>query len=336
MHQNEKIFFSSFYIFLLQALIATGGTVVGNNGPFARFFHYNNSEIEETLWVPLLKLPKPSPAIRNIQNHTIATLDGKLYLAGGGRHNQGATRTMLNDFLVYDDAANVWQRLPDMPCGREGVAMVKMGDQIHAIGGWEDLGDLRIWHDIYDVTEQVWYEDSFRCEGCCDPFALVYHGKILMYGHGINDGLPSDNVYYFDEDEDENDFFAGDMDEQREVRTSLHTLQMFDPAAGKWYELLRQRHYVHTAHGDTEQYSCLVVRNDKCYRVVYDKVRARYCWISKPRVNELILDLESSAPSARLGKKEEQPWLPEYHVPGAFCIDREIYVNVNGCIINTG
>ena len=272
----------------------------------------------------------------------MVTLDGKLYLAGGGRHNLGPTRTMLDSFYQYDPSKNNWLELPNMLCGREGFAMVLLDGLIYAVGGWDEDGDLRVYTEIYDGVRATWDERNEGDEyvGSCDPFAIVFKNKILMYGHGVNDGLMSDNVYYYEDDEDGDDFdrFAAEMalEDQREVSTSMHTLQMYDPESKKWYSLMRQRHHVHTVQGDNEQYSALVVKNDKCYRVIYDKMRERHCWISKPRVHELILDLESSAPSAKLGKEEEQPWLPEYHVPGAFCIDREIYVNVNGCIVNTG
>ncbi|XP_072024553.1 kelch-like protein 25 [Amphiura filiformis] len=324
----------------ITALVATGGTKIGNNGPFARYFHYSNPDTEDTAWIPLLKLPKP-PGVPNIQDHTMTTLDGKLYLAGGGRHNLNSImRSMLQSFFQYDPKVNDWKRLPNMLCGREGFVMVQLDNLIYAIGGCDEDGELTVYDETFNLEDQSWYEGDDEYVGACDPSAVVYKNKILMYGHGINDGFPSDNVYYYEDDEDgdedERYTAALAMEEQREVRTSLHTLQMYDPAAKKWYSLMRQRHHVHTVHGDNEQYSALVIRNDKCYRVVYDKMRERHCWISKPRVNELVMELESSAPSAQVGKEEEQRWLPEYHVPGAFCIEGEIYVNVNGCIVNTG
>ena len=53
------IIISLFFSCLSQALVATGGTKIGTDGPFARYFYYNNPEVEDVTWIPLFKLPKP-------------------------------------------------------------------------------------------------------------------------------------------------------------------------------------------------------------------------------------------------------------------------------------
>ena len=62
------------------------------------------------------------------------TLQNRIYVAGGEVRDAHAD-SILRDFVVFDPAANEWNRLPSMPTARHGVVLAALGNRLHAISG---------------------------------------------------------------------------------------------------------------------------------------------------------------------------------------------------------
>ena len=62
------------------------------------------------------------------------TFQNRIYVAGGELRDAHAD-SIFRDFVVFDPAANEWNRLPSMPTARHGVVLAALGNRIHAISG---------------------------------------------------------------------------------------------------------------------------------------------------------------------------------------------------------
>jgi hypothetical protein len=83
---------------------------------------------------------------------TAQTIDGKIYIAGGGITEPSA----LDMLTVYDPATDTWQTLAPMPTAREHVASCVIAGQFVVIGGW--LADRGVVSTVesYDPVTGAW------------------------------------------------------------------------------------------------------------------------------------------------------------------------------------
>ncbi|XP_072036698.1 uncharacterized protein [Amphiura filiformis] len=84
--------------------------------------------------------------------------------------------------------------------------------------------------------------------------------------------------------------------------------------------------------------NALVVDGDDCFRVVYTPdVPSRGAAKGKlqPVVHKLVLDFTGSKPSVEIGEPQDQNLMPNSK-EGAFQIHNQVYINMRGCVRNTG
>jgi N-acetylneuraminic acid mutarotase len=77
-------------------------------------------------WTPLTSMNDPAR-----QEHGVALLDGRIYVAGGHPGDESTLKTA----EVYDIATDRWSRLPDLPIGLSHCAMVAARGKLYLFGG---------------------------------------------------------------------------------------------------------------------------------------------------------------------------------------------------------
>jgi hypothetical protein len=106
---------------------AVGGRVYAVGGLTNPFFNgvrtVSAYDPDSREWSPREDLPTPRGAMG------VATLDGKIYAAGG--QGPGSVR----EFAVYDPALDHWTSLPPLPSRRNHLTAVALGGFFYTIGG---------------------------------------------------------------------------------------------------------------------------------------------------------------------------------------------------------
>ncbi|HEX5826737.1 MAG TPA: kelch repeat-containing protein [Candidatus Limnocylindrales bacterium] len=100
-------------------------------------------------WRELAPLPEPRDHL------ALATLDGRLYAAGGVILSRGAIR---RDLWRYDEDADRWDALAPMPIARYAHALVALDGRLWAVGGVTRGGDPGTMA-VYDAATDAWSTD---------------------------------------------------------------------------------------------------------------------------------------------------------------------------------
>lgn len=135
-----------------------------------------------------------------------ATLDGKIYVAGG-RAPAGAS------FEVYDPVADTWERLPDMPTQRNHLAVVAVGGKIIVAGGRfgpSATSERTAVVEIYDPATRAWTTGA--------PLPAVRGG--------VTGAVHAGCVFVF-----------GGEGERTDVLGLTPSVYGYDPGADKWTQL---------------------------------------------------------------------------------------------------
>ena len=130
---------------------------------------------------------------------------------------------------------------------------------------------------------------------------------------------------------------------------SIFTISLYDPAKNRWFNVFTQQHNADAPILPSTPFwydIALVVHENKCYRVFFEYTGNRREGYVKPRVNELVLDVESKTPSCRLGESQEQFGFTEFKLNYDddydrrgelyFCINGEMYALVKRYPLRTG
>ena len=109
----------------------------------------------------------------------VATLDGRIYVAGGLRNGQAVT-----DFSVYDPATGSWNhQLAPMPTGRDHLVAAAVDGRFYAISGRSvALGNLIGRVDAYDPVTDTWTRRADIPTERGGMAAGVVDGRILVVG----------------------------------------------------------------------------------------------------------------------------------------------------------
>jgi N-acetylneuraminic acid mutarotase len=125
-------------------LYVAGGNALGRqDSPL-----FQELDLATGRWRDLAPMPRGSSHL------VMATLNGKIYLAGGFTAN--VHRNPLDQFLEYDPATNQWRPLAPLSSPRGAVGLVAVGGLIHAIGGRGPDGNVVATHEVYNTATNSW------------------------------------------------------------------------------------------------------------------------------------------------------------------------------------
>jgi N-acetylneuraminic acid mutarotase len=144
------------------------------------------------------RTPLPAPT----HHAAAAVLAGRLFVVGGyggGRVSWTPLRTVYE----YDEARRSWATRAPLRQARGGLAVVALGDRLHAVGGSGD--DVSAAHEIYEPTPDRWTDAPPMPTARDHLAAVAFQGKLWAIG-----GRTS---------------FMG---------TQFATVEIFDPAANRW------------------------------------------------------------------------------------------------------
>ncbi|XP_072036701.1 uncharacterized protein [Amphiura filiformis] len=262
------------------------------------------------------------------------------------------------DDCAYLHFVNSWSQYPLMIDPRKAFPMVHLDGYLYAIGGEDNESEAMKEAERFSFKDKKWEKIADLPVPCYYACATVYKGKILVYGsqpvpnaktpaqHDLQMYDPATNQWqtlltehhiiakhkeeeeWTDSDEEGKDGTSKKDDENDEENDDWGSDQDLDSDA------------------DIDEYGCLVPKNalvlngDECFRVVYTAVNPCQCSYEKlkPVVHQLEFDFTgSTVPSVKVGKPESQKLImPATAEDGTFQIRNNVYVNMQGCVHNTG
>ena len=127
-------------------------------------------------WMDASPLPVETQEIyADVRNDKIYTLGGL---------SEGA-QTVLDDFLEYDAARNLWTKLSPLPEARHHIAVSIVKDKLYGIGGFK--GGFPNWEAqstvfVYDFNKEKWTESTPLPRPRGEHTTTVIDGKIYVIG----------------------------------------------------------------------------------------------------------------------------------------------------------
>jgi N-acetylneuraminic acid mutarotase len=164
---------SGFGAALLGDEIFISGGGMDDDQPSDRHYAWNlrTSKLREVA-------PLPGPRYQ----HGAATLNQKIYIAGGGprRHDLLEPSRML---FEYDPASNTWTRKADMLLPMRNLALVAHQGKLYAIGG-HNVGPDNKGNIVqeYNPATNTWRRLADMPSPRTDIAAVVYEGRIYVLG----------------------------------------------------------------------------------------------------------------------------------------------------------
>jgi hypothetical protein len=131
---------------------------------------------------------------RGIHHAAAAAVDKDVYLSGGAR---STTNWEPSDVVLRLRPGEGWDFVTTMPEGRQGHAMVSIGDKLYVVGGVGET-DATL---IYDTSEREWTTGAPLPEGRDHLRAVVRNGHVWALGG--RSGKPTERVdVYFPKDDE--------------------------------------------------------------------------------------------------------------------------------------
>lgn len=114
----------------------------------------------------------------------VAALNGRLYVVGGQRTDQGMIPGPATAIVqVYDPQTNTWTDAPPMPTARMGVAVVAAGGKLYAIGGSTDgFSNSTGAVEEFDALTQIWTPRATMPTARHFAAAALVNGRIVVAG----------------------------------------------------------------------------------------------------------------------------------------------------------
>ena len=199
-----------------------------------------------------------------------------------------------------------------MSADRSHFSLVHLDGFIYAIGGHSSDYDASVTVERFNLANQTWDHNYTLPEPLAETTAVVYSGKLLVYGLKLVD-VPEDEVNMF-----------------------TYILLCFDPVRQEWSKLLEESRPVATiaTKMDSSDTGILIVQNGSCYRVWFARSNETdeeiLCF---PHVNRIaVRTLRSGAMRANIGEEIENQTPGQNNIVNnngyAFHIDGEVYVLV--------
>jgi hypothetical protein len=129
-----------------------------------------------------------------VHHAAAAAADKIVYVSGGAR---SATDWTPLDVVLRLRPDEGWDFVTEMPEGRQGHAMVAIGEKLYVVGGVGETDDTL----IYDIEDRTWTRGAPLPEGRDHLRAVVRNGHVWALGG--RDGKPTGrvDVYFPEEDE---------------------------------------------------------------------------------------------------------------------------------------
>jgi len=158
-----------------ERLYAFGGFVEQNRTPHDEAFAFDGSR-----WQRIRRLPEACGAMACV------ALGTRIHLVGGAIGSDW--RRSIDWHLVYDPAADRYERRQPLPVGRDHTGIVVVGNAVHVIGGRVDSFHTNSnLHHSYDPQTDRWAFRSPLPTARSGHGCVLYRGKVfVMGGEGTN------------------------------------------------------------------------------------------------------------------------------------------------------
>ena len=245
-------------------------------------------------------------------------------------------------FLCYNASLNKWEPLPSMKKARQSFPMVSLDGYIYAIGGYDEhrkllIGDV----ERFSIAKDEWESLASLPEGFHWVSAVTYDKKILAYG--ISGSVVTSNDP------------AGKVTRSNARK---HVLHMYDPSTKAWQCIDEEDHTTSVTYGNNlraliSSEALLFKYKDHCYRVLYKWHTSKKAkdtsgrkskektplwpsdlYLKAHSVAVLELKPEGDNSEVSVGESINQDLIGGNRV-GAFHIQNEVFVNVNGSVFKT-
>ena len=124
-------------------------------------------------WETLTPLPAPT-------HHAAAgVIDGRLFVVGGYGGGR-ASGTPLRTVYEYDEARSSWATRAPLKEARGALAVVTLGDRLHAIGGSGD--SVTAAHEVYEPLPDRWTDGPPMPTARDHLAAVAFQGKLWAIG----------------------------------------------------------------------------------------------------------------------------------------------------------
>ncbi|XP_072035461.1 kelch-like protein 25 [Amphiura filiformis] len=271
-----------------------------------------------------------------------AYLDGYLYAIGG----MDSKNRAMKEVEIYSFVEKEWEKIADLPVPCYYACATVYKDKILVYGSQAvPDSDTPAQHNlqIYDPSTKQWTD------------LLTEHHKIVkfMKEDDIIDTEKKEDDGKKDKEEEkmetETEATKGKPEETEDQSTNDEDDDDCNGYSAK--ACAREKREV----GSLLPRNALVVDGDCCFRVVYTPVKVSASQSSagqssagqssgdhssfqklQPVVHKLEFDFNGPAPLVKIGEPQDQKLIPTTAGEGAFQIQNKVYINMKGCVHNTG
>ena len=224
-------------------------------------------------------------------------------------------------WFEYNTEENTWEEMPDMIFGcYTEILVVHVNNRIYAFGGvdvdrcrqyeargYDVWGSTPYTAEYYDMDTEEWFPLP-SLPGRRDWIsAVVYKGKILLYGLNLN------NLNW---------------------TTENHVILVCNPNTDEADENIIQTELKSKIIGVDGRNPKLFVHEGVCYRILYERVKGKSD-VEKPIVNKMVLELQGDSVQLSVGEEVNQDMIPGNQM-GAFRIQDQVFVTFSSYIHKTG
>ena len=191
----------------LQARHDEGFVVIGGNEMRSNTFMMTLN-LRDHKWYALEQLPE-DPGFY----FAVCCSGTSLFLTGGSKRKE--------QFLQYDINENAWNRLPNLPIGREGHGMVGFDSAIYMFGGKTSPPSCKSYVEMFVPDDRSWRKVGEVAKPVYSPSYCVLENRIYIFGGSmIGETAPSDWAQYYDM----RDNLSGNLDFKLPFRSKASTL----------------------------------------------------------------------------------------------------------------
>jgi N-acetylneuraminic acid mutarotase len=129
-----------------------------------------------------------------IMDNGVATIDGKVYSAGGVSSVGGVTAKA----YVYDPGTQAWSAIANMNTAREAPEVAAVDGQLYVFGGWGSNGAPVATTEIYDPVTDTWTTGASNPKPFAGAGVSVLNGKIYLVGGCVTTCSGTTKVQVYD------------------------------------------------------------------------------------------------------------------------------------------